>query len=118
MPYDPRGSGLFPEPTSWNGDPDDYYNDDEPQDECEHEDYESDILTGRATCNMCGFAWWQTQEEIDAEIERIRAYDEWQREQESPWFRFKEWVRSWRFRLRYRWDTRHWAKLTDDEIPF
>lgn len=22
-PYDPRGTGLFPEPTPWNGDPED-----------------------------------------------------------------------------------------------
>jgi hypothetical protein len=24
---------------------------------CEHEEYNYDILTGRATCAMCGFIW-------------------------------------------------------------
>jgi DnaJ-class molecular chaperone len=27
MPYDPRDCGLFPEPTWWNGDPDDELSD-------------------------------------------------------------------------------------------
>lgn len=47
--------------------------DDYEEDECQHDDYEADILIGRATCNCCGHWWWQTREEIDAEIERIRA---------------------------------------------
>ena len=52
---------------TWKSKPD--YGD-EPEDECDHEDYEVDILTGRATCNMCGHSWWQSPEEIEAECRR------------------------------------------------
>lgn len=94
--------------------------DDEPEEECFHDDYEVDILTGRAECCRCPYSWYQTEAQILAEIERQRAYDEWQREQERPWYRFKQWVSGIRGDLQWRW-RRLWKPrpLTlDDEIPF
>ena len=45
-------------------DPWDY--NDEP-DECDHEDYDVDILTGRAHCYRCGDAWWLTGDQLSQE---------------------------------------------------
>lgn len=98
---------------------DGYYND-EP-DECYHEDYESDILSGRATCNICGHSWWQSGEEIQSEIDRIRECDEWQRRERKReiWRRLTDPVRWSLYRLlSLIWQRKSLAALTDDEIPF
>lgn len=42
--------------------------------ECEHEDYEIDILTGRATC-ICGHSWMRSAADLQADHERQGAYD-------------------------------------------
>ncbi len=59
--------------------------DDEPEDDCLHEEYEPDILTGIATCQQCGYRWMQTPEERERELDNQRAYDklclEWEAEQ-------------------------------------
>lgn len=52
----------------WDADADD----DVP--ECDHMDYETDILTGFATC-ACGHRWMQTREEIERERQRQIEYD-------------------------------------------
>ena len=93
---------------------------DDCEDECDHEDCDADILTGRAICNRCGHSWWQTEAEIAAEIDRIRAYDEWEHEQRTLRYRIKEWFSGMLFRVRYRWATRHWKRLVDDsdDTPF
>ena len=31
--------------------------------QCDHDDYHLDILTGLATCSMCPLQWYATQEE-------------------------------------------------------
>lgn len=85
---------------------------------CEHEDYDADILTGTATCYRCGYRWSQTEAEIAAEIERIRAYDELEREQRTLRYRLKEWLTELLWQLRYHWATRHQKKIVDDDIPF
>lgn len=46
------------------------------EDDCDHEDYEADILTGSARCCRCGHSWWQTKEEIEAERLREQVYAE------------------------------------------
>ena len=51
--------------------------DDELEDECDHEEYEADILTGVATCGMCGHRWHQTPQDIERENERRAAYEKW-----------------------------------------
>lgn len=79
----------------WPEEFDDYESDDL-SDECDHEDYEVDILTGRAECNRCPHSWYQTAEDIEREIERIREYDAWQAEQyraEHWWWRVWFWLR-------------------------
>lgn len=93
---------------------------DEPEDECEHADYEADI-SGRATCNRCQYSWWQTEEEIAAEVNRIREYDEWQRRQERRefWRRLTHPIRWPIYLLLNRiWPRKACRVLTDDEIPF
>ena len=45
---------------------DDEYEYDLPEDDCWHEDCDVDILTGRASCNMCDHRWWMTDDEFDA----------------------------------------------------
>jgi hypothetical protein len=94
----------------------DRYDPQEPQDECEHEEYEIDIVTGRAECQYCSHAWWASRAEIDAEQDRQAAYWEWTQRQEHWWYsridRVKDWWRSlWR---------RHsiTQATIDDEIPF
>lgn len=50
--------------------------DDFDDDICDHDDYDADILTGVATCGMCGARWHQTAEEIAREREAQKHYDE------------------------------------------
>jgi hypothetical protein len=61
------------------------WDDDEPEDDCCHEEYEADILTGIACCTSCGERWMQSPEECQRERERQAEYDkmclEWEAEQ-------------------------------------
>lgn len=41
---------------------------------CDHDDYDLDILTGRATCNMCGERWWAS--DIEQMNYFLKAYRE------------------------------------------
>lgn len=94
---------------------DDYWDDDDPrEDDCDHDDYEADILTGIAMCHRCGHRWMQTNEEIAREIEHQAEYqrmqDRWNREQ---WWRDRwEWIRSFFPQRRQK------AAEMNDEIPF
>ena len=54
--------------------------DGEPELECDHDNYEHDILTGECHCNMCSYRWIATKEQTENEIERIREYSEWEAE--------------------------------------
>lgn len=38
--------------------------------DCDHEDYELDILTGRATCTMCNHRWFMSDEELARDQKR------------------------------------------------
>lgn len=62
---------------------DPYPDDGRPQDECDHEDYAADILTGVATCDVCGHRWDQTAADLKREREAQIAYDnycaEWEK---------------------------------------
>lgn len=104
------------DPRDWYGRDDLEYND-----YCDHVEFDVDILDGRARCDRCGETWCATQAQIDAEIERLREHDEWQRHQGRrefwrkltlpirwPLFRFLEKV----------WPKKSCSVLTDDEIPF
>jgi len=89
-------------------DPDEDY-----EESCDHDDYESDILTGIATCWRCGHRWMQTNEEIAAEHERIARYQEWSEKEErrETWRQVRSWFRSLIPRRRK-------TTALDDEIPF
>ena len=41
--------------------------------ECDHEDYDLDILIGRATCNMCDHHWYMSVAEFDRHQRRCAA---------------------------------------------
>lgn len=97
-------------------DPNDPYpDDDEGHDCCDHLDYESDILTGRATC-ACGHSWYQTSEEIARERRLQAEYDQqckvWEREQRSVANRLRALVA----RVRSFWSRP--VSMAGDEIPF
>lgn len=92
--------------------------DDEP--ECDHDDYDVDILDGRCRC-LCGHSWYASSKEIEAEIERQREYSEWEEcENRRQWWRDKTLpIRMFFFRMLERiWPRRALNVLHDDEIPF
>jgi hypothetical protein len=95
--------------------------DDESSDECDHEDHESDIISGRASCCMCGHSWYLSNEELDAEQSRRAKYDEYQSDQErrERWDRIT-WPFRWAwYRILNRIAPRTAVRaLRDDEIPF
>lgn len=114
-PYGASDPSIYDNDEGWH-DYDDYP---DPR-ECDHTEYDSDILTGMATCADCGHRWVQSSEEIGTEYARIRAWDEWQREQERPWNRFKTWIADKISNARWRWRMLWKPKplMLDDEIPF
>lgn len=63
-------------------DPYDY--DDAPEDECYHEEYDVDILTGMATCTYCGHRWMLSQEDFEkmhqAQVEWDKQVEQWEAE--------------------------------------
>jgi hypothetical protein len=67
--------------------PDDDYDDEPREDDCDHEDYEADIVTGRAMCHRCGHQWWQTPEEVRRETEHQANYQRL----EARWKRWQWW---------------------------
>ncbi len=85
--------------------------DDLPEEECFHEEYEAD-WEGRASCDRCGHSWWMTSEQIAADRAHSDSYDAYVRSEMR-----KEWIASW-FRPLAFW--RRWRKprLIDDEVPF
>ena len=98
-------------------DPNEPY-DDEP--ECDHEDYETDILDARCRC-VCGHSWHAEIEDINAEIERQARYQEdMDRENRRQWWRDRTYpVRMFIHRVLARvWPRRSLSVLHDDEIPF
>lgn len=45
-------------------------------DECDHDDHETDLLDGRCHCWRCGESWYATAEQIDAELRFQSEYAE------------------------------------------
>lgn len=85
--------------------------DDEPEEDCDHEEYNSD-WEGRATCNRCRHSWWLTAAQMRANEEASESYDDYVRREMR-----KERIASW-FRPLAFW--RRWRKPRDldDDIPF
>lgn len=95
------------------------YCDDEPG--CDHDDYDLDILTGRASCNMCDHGWYASDGEIAEEAEHQRRYSEHEaRESRRQWWRDRTYpVRMFVFRVLERvWPRKALKVLDDSEIPF
>jgi hypothetical protein len=96
---------------------------DEPENECDHDETEMDVCTGRVECQICGARWFASRDEVDRELDRIATYDEWCAEQVRPWNRFKQWWRDTRLvtwaRARW-WAWRHPRIEVEDEpeLPF
>jgi len=63
--YDPW---MDEEEDAYNGIPDD----------CWHEEADINILDGRAVCPRCGHAWWATNAEMDAELQWMIDYAEYE----------------------------------------
>lgn len=87
--------------------------DDEPEEECWHEEYDAD-WEGRATCGRCGHTWWLTSEEIAADRAHSEAYDQMCRREErrERWRQVRDWFRSFLPRRKRQ------PPILDDEIPF
>ncbi len=91
--------------------------DDDYEEECEHPFFEID-WEGRAHCDHCSETWWASADEIRAQVDHEASYAQFLAEEQRWPYRLKQWFRHWVWLLRYRWSTRHWSKLSDDEIPF
>lgn len=61
------------------------YYEDEPEDECDHQDFETDC-EGRRHCLCCDHSWWPTTAEIETERRLQRESDQWQRQQDRREF--------------------------------
>ena len=46
------------------------------EDFCDHDEYDADILSGRAQCYRCGEAWWLSDEQLRLEIRHASEYFE------------------------------------------
>lgn len=95
-------------------DDEDYDREDDP---CDHDDYDTDILTGRCMCWRCGESWYATGDEIDRELRFQSEYAEaMDRENRRQWWRDLYYtitapLRPFR-KLWARW------RYPDDGIPF
>jgi hypothetical protein len=92
------------------------YDDYEDDDPCDHEDYDIDVCTGRASCNICSEHWYVSSVDIDRELDRqANYYEDMERENRRQW-----WRDLWRpFQSAFAW--RPWKKsveASDDDIPF
>lgn len=87
--------------------------DDEAEEECWHEDYDSD-WEGFATCARCGHMWEMTADEHRHEREASAAFDAYCRREErrERWDNFVGALCFWR-----RWRKRK-PLVLDDECPF
>lgn len=63
----------------------DWDDDYDPELDCEHEDYDIVVCTGRASCNCCDHRWYLSSEEIDAELDRQSRYQEHMVQAWMPW---------------------------------
>ena len=119
MTYDQWKTRDPNEPFSYN------YEDYDPEWECEHDDYEIDILLGRASCNCCSKVWYLDAAQIEAEYDRQARYHDDMESEERRQRRRDFWrkvtlpIRWPIFRLLERiWPRKSLSVLTDDEIPF
>lgn len=90
-------------------------------DECYHEDYDIDLLSGRCHCNRCSESWSASAEEMQAAFDHEREYAEWVDKQHRRELRLKLtlWSRWPLFRLLEKvWPRKAGRVLDDSEVPF
>lgn len=95
--------------------------DDDRDDVCDHDDYEVDILEGRARCNRCPESWYVSEEEVCAKIKHQAAYDDYcERENRREFWRRLTYPLRWPiYRILERiWPRKSVNVLYDEEIPF
>lgn len=80
---------------------------------CDHEYYEVDIVTGRASCNDCLAHWYVSEEKIQRQIEHEVAYHK-QMERDNR----RQWWRDLWQRIQSITSRRRRASVNDDDIPF
>lgn len=91
---------------------------DEYDDPCDHEDYEIDVLDGRARCDRCGESWYATDDEILRQIDNEAAYNaHMELENRKQWWR-DLWSRIRSFVYRREPYRRPYGPTLDDDIPF
>lgn len=91
-----------------------------PEDECAHEDFETNS-EGRRSCCCCDHSWWPTTAEIETEQHLQREYDKWQRQEARRefWRKVTYPIRWPIYRLLEKiWPRKSCSVLLDDEIPF
>lgn len=97
--------------------------DDEYDDPCDHEDYDIDIVSGRAECHWCGEGWYASNEEVLSAVDAQAAYAEYE-ERENR----RQWWGDLVYNIRHPLQALHWQfqklgwirrpTVTDDDIPF
>lgn len=103
---------------------DDWIEDDRDEVLCDHDDYDVDILSGRASCNRCMEHWYVSDDEVNRQIEHEAAYHE-HMERENR----RQWWSDVLYAVRHPLVTIHWqlckrgwigrrATASDDDIPF
>lgn len=94
---------------------DEDYGDYDAERECEHEHYEIDVCTGRASCDYCNHFWYLTSDEIDHALDRQeRYYEDMERENRRQWWRdLRDQILS-----PFRWLRWRRRPKLDDDIPF
>jgi hypothetical protein len=106
---------------SWKlASPDEEY---DSEDQCDHDDYDVDIVTGRASCSNCLAHWYVRDEEIQRQIEHEATYHEhMERENRRQWwsdlfYNLRHPLRAAHWQLQKRGWLQHRA-ISDDDIPF
>ncbi len=99
----------------------DEYDDYDAERDCEHENYEIDVCTGRAECDQCSHSWYLSSEDVDRELDRQARYqDDMDHENRRQWWRDRTYpVRMFLHRVLMRvWPRKSLSVLHDDEVPF
>lgn len=97
--------------------------DDRDEDFCDHEDHDTDILSGRCKCWRCGHSWYATADDIDRELRFQSEYAEaMEREDSRQWWSDLWWaVRHPLATLHWEMQKRGWFRQpepSDDDLPF
>lgn len=82
-------------------------------DGCDHEDYDIDILDGRARCDRCGESWYATNDEILRVIDCMSAHDRWEEEQNR-----RQWWRDLWHSIRSFFRRKAPRQIYEDDLPF